>query len=495
MRPSAQSAPGSRSRLAFVLSFAFLLALATALRMLDLGTRSLWLDEAASSMLARTDLRTFVIALFRRQSNMALYYLVLRGWIHFGSSEAVLRLPSVIFGAAAVVVMYKLTQTMSDPRTAWIASFLMTVNVFHLQYSQEARGYSLVVFLALLSCFCFIRLLASATRGMQGAYIVTSVLMVYAHVFGVWILLAQWLAAVILRRDLRNPLTLNASVISALASPLVFILLFVSDRSQLSWMNRGSASSLYGAFLNFSGDGKAATPLLVLYAVLLLVSVRSHLSALKSPLTGAGVAYVFVWIWLLLPPLIAGIISACVPILQSRYLIVCLPAFLFLVADGLAQIRAKTIFVTALLAISGFSFVGLHSYYQARVDLNHSDNWRDATAYCLSQSRPGDGVLFTYSAEQIPFRHYQDRLGRRDASIVMIPRETELDLLTRAGMWATPALADDVASHYRRLWVITALQPSPVSSEAQAALHSQLREDSRRNFGFVTVQLFVRSSG
>ena len=496
VRPNSRepSSSTSHSRLPFALGISLLLALATFLRIVALGRKSFWLDEAASSMLARSDWHTFVTALLQREANMALYYLLLRGWIHVGTSEACLRLLSVVFGVAAVPIMYQLGQALFGTKTARIAAFLMTIHVFHIQYSQEARGYALVVFLALLSSYFFVRLLPSATKTTQAAYILASILTVYAHVFGAWILPAQWACALFLPNaaPVKRTVCIAAGIISVFLSPLVFSLLFVSDRSQLSWMTQDTASSLYHFLLDLSGN--AGSPLLVLYLVLLLVSLRSHFRSPQPLQGGATFAYVFLWAWLLLPTFIVGSISLHQPILQVRYLIVCLPPFLILAADGLAHIGSRPIFVAALMAMAGLSLVGVKSYYKARGDLNHIDNWRDATRYCLSQAQSGDAVLFTYSAEEIPFREYQDRLGRRASDITLVPQETDLELLSTVGTWASAPLASSTAAQHHRVWVLTALQPNAHSAEAQAALRTRLKEESRWGFGFVTTQLFVSAN-
>lgn len=477
----------SRARIALWLSA--LAVLATVLRVVELG-RSFWLDETVSSMLARIDWHTFVTALLRRQANMSLYYLLLRGWIHFGNSEASLRLLSVIFGVGAVPLIYRLARELFGSRTGRIAAFLMSIHAFHIQYSQEARGYTLLVFLVVLSCHFFVRLLSSVGKSTWAVYILASVLMLYAHVFGVWILLAQWLCAISLSNsaDTRRAVSTAAVAIATLSSPLVISLLLVSDRSQLSWITPHAALSLSRFFLDLSGN--AHSPLFVLYLFLLLVSLRSFVRG-QQQTTSEKIGYVFLWASILLPTLIVGAISMHWPILQERYLIICLPAFLILAANGLAQIRSKPVFVAAVMTIAGLSLLGVNSYYKERADPNHSDNWRDATTYCLSHAQPGDAILFTYSAEEIPFREYQDRLGGPGPEITLVPEETELALLTRPGTWASPALVSSVASRDHRVWVITAFRPNAASSEAQVVLRTQLNEESRRAFGFVTVQLFV----
>jgi hypothetical protein len=302
------------------------------------------------------------------------------------------------------------------------------------------------------------------------------------------LLAAQWMCALFLpsAEKARKTVWVSAGVISLFVAPLVFNLVF-SDRSQLSWMSSGSASGFYRLFLDFSGE--AGSPLLILYVVLLLVSIRTHLREPHQP-GMRRTAYILIWVWLLLPVFVVRMISLYRPILQSRYLILCLPAFLILAADGLGHL-SKATFVAAALARAGFSLVGVNSYYQARLDANQGDNWRDATNYWLSQVQSGDVVLFPYSAEEIPFLEYRGRFVSRSPAITIIPEKTDLELLGVPGAWTSPETVSTATSQHSRVWVMTALQPNSHSNQVLAALRASRQEESRRTFGFVTLELFV----
>jgi mannosyltransferase len=462
----------------------FLLGAALFLRIVGLGTRSFWLDEAASSMLARVDWHTFVTAVIHRQSNMALYYALLRGWVQMGNSESWTRFLSVIFGVAAIPVIYQLGKLVFSPKVGRIAALLLAVNAFHIEYSQEARAYSLALLLALLSCYFFLEILESPSRHTWLAYALSSILMVYAQVLGALLLLTQWVYAGFLRNTRKKALRV-ATVIAVFVSPLMFVLLFTSDRSQLAWMNRSSGATLYGLLLNFSGNG--GTVLLILEVAMFVGSVLFRFR--KSPVRN-GLGYIFLWVWALLPVVLVSTINLRWPVLQARYLIVCLPAFLLLVADGLAHIRSRVAFVAAFMAVAGLSIVGVSSYFRTRTDLNHSDNWRDASRHIVSEAQPTDVVLFPYSAEEIAFREYQNRYARTGQSLVLVPKETDLELLSTAGQWMPAQLADSTASLHSRVWIISALQPNSHSRVVEAAVEARRQALERRDFGFVTVQLF-----
>jgi hypothetical protein len=63
------------------------------LRFLYISRKSFWLDEGVSVAIARLDWPNFLRILWRREANMALYYVLLRGWLHLGGSETAVRAP------------------------------------------------------------------------------------------------------------------------------------------------------------------------------------------------------------------------------------------------------------------------------------------------------------------------------------------------------------------------------------------------------------------
>src|SRR5947208_17064543 len=76
----------SNCRASSVLIIALLAAITAAgalLRVYILTAKSFWFDEGASVGIARLDWYNFVRILWRREANMALYYVLPRGWLHF----------------------------------------------------------------------------------------------------------------------------------------------------------------------------------------------------------------------------------------------------------------------------------------------------------------------------------------------------------------------------------------------------------------------------
>ena len=125
------------------------------------------------------------------RSAVALYYVLLRGWLHFDSSEWFVRSLSAFLGVATIPAVYVLGRRMFGARAGLIAAALLSVNAFHVRYSQEARSYSLTVVLCVLSSLYFLKYLETRSRRNRIAYIVLSSMAVYAHFFSGVVLLAH----------------------------------------------------------------------------------------------------------------------------------------------------------------------------------------------------------------------------------------------------------------------------------------------------------------
>lgn len=136
-----------------------ILVLALLLRVVSLADHSLWYDEAFSVLFAQNDVATMLEGTVNAVEHPLLYYLTLNGWMDvFGTSTAAVRSLSLVLGVLTVALVYAVTkQLFDDRRTAYVAALLTALMPFHVLYSQEARMYSLLAFLLLLSTGSFVR--------------------------------------------------------------------------------------------------------------------------------------------------------------------------------------------------------------------------------------------------------------------------------------------------------------------------------------------------
>jgi hypothetical protein len=80
-----------------------------------------------------------------------LYYLVLRGWIDlFGDSDLSVRTMSVLFSLAIIVVLFDVIRRLRGPWMGLIVAAFATFAPAQIEYSQQARPYTMLLFLGLL---------------------------------------------------------------------------------------------------------------------------------------------------------------------------------------------------------------------------------------------------------------------------------------------------------------------------------------------------------
>src|SRR3989344_3305794 len=159
----------------------YLVLLATLVFRLIALNQSLWLDEAINVNVARAlSFKSLIFNYSLGDFHSPLYHLILRGWILlFGSSEVLVRLPSVFLGVATVFITYLIGKKLFENKTALIGATLMSTAPLHIYYSQETRMYMLAAFFSSLSVYFFILLLKRDHIWYWVGFIISTSLMLY----------------------------------------------------------------------------------------------------------------------------------------------------------------------------------------------------------------------------------------------------------------------------------------------------------------------------
>lgn len=138
-------------RLSHIPAPILLIAIASALRFVNLGSEALWYDESFTAWLSKLDFQSMIEAI-RGDVHPPLSYILTWGVVRvFGDSEFALRLIPALFGCLAAVLIHRIALTIHfERRTALTAGLIAAVMPGLLYYSQDARMYpELVVFVLL----------------------------------------------------------------------------------------------------------------------------------------------------------------------------------------------------------------------------------------------------------------------------------------------------------------------------------------------------------
>jgi mannosyltransferase len=399
------------SRLPMLGILTFLTAFAAALRFHALAAKTFWFDEGVSIGISRLDWYNFGRILWRREANMSLYYLLLRGWLHLGQSEFFVRSLSVLLALATVPAVYFLGRRLFDARTGMIAATLLAVNAYHVRYAQEARSYSLMVLLCVGSSLYFLKFLDLPSRRNRTLYILLSVAAVYAHFYSALSLFAQWLSLLFLTTEsIPREMKKTWRWIALLVSPIA-VFVATTGAGPLRWIQRPGLKNLWTLGLRLSGNDGAI--LLIAYAIACLAAVVPLLARDQTTLRVSWETwrYRFLLLWLFFPVLSVFVLSQARPLFLPRYFILCLPALVLLAAAGISRIRNRWIVVVATLIVVTLSIQGTASYYRRDFEDTDREDWRRASQYILANAQPGDAILFHVPMGRMPYEYYLSLQG------------------------------------------------------------------------------------
>ncbi|MGB6679248.1 MAG: glycosyltransferase family 39 protein [Terriglobales bacterium] len=446
------SSPQEASSPFELILLALITALAAALRFHSLAAKSFWFDEGVSVAIARLDWYNFVRILWRREANMSLYYLLLHFWLEFGGSEFFVRSLSVFFAIASVPVIYLLGRRLFGSRVGLITAALLAVNAYHVQYSQDARSYSLMVFLCLLSSLYFLKCLSEPSRRNRIAYIVSSTLAVYAQFFSLLLVIAHWLSLRMLDRGQEPRQIRNDWRWIVLLSSPILAFAAATGTGPLRWVQRPSLKDVWVFALHLTGNGGPWLLIACVVSCLAALLPVWRTRRLRSAHWDAW-EYRFLVCWLIFPIALTLALSLVKPLFVPRYFIFCLPALLLLVACGIARLR-PVLMVPALLLVLVLSFSGTIGYYKKDVDIQRED-WRAATRYLLDHAQSGDALLFHVPMGRMPYEFYHSVLGATStAPIVLYPHHG--DRVTFLNFVEKPddARLESFLPEHRRAWLV-----------------------------------------
>lgn len=235
-----------------IIAVTALLITALALRLYKIGYFGLWLDEAATVYLIKSNIYIF-------DSSPPLYYLFMKSWCFiFGYSEFALRFPSVIFSIIALAFLYFFVKKAFGQFAAFFSLAFGVFSPFLINYAQEARAYSLLMMLFIMNLYyfyCLIFISNNKQRLQTYGYIVTGILLLYTHYSAFFILLSQILFLLACPRDIKLNYWIKRLLIIgffSFGSVIIFLWNYLYKRVG-TWIPDFSLVSLTGTLNCFSG--------------------------------------------------------------------------------------------------------------------------------------------------------------------------------------------------------------------------------------------------
>lgn len=464
MEPAATPGAGRRPSLAQVVAIgAIPIAAAVLTAVLGLhriGERAFWHDEAFSVDAVRDGWAALATFITTQEVNMATYYAALRAWMTFGDSDAWTRSLSVVFAVASVVAMYALARLWLGPRVALWAALLLAVNAFVIEYAQEARTYTLVLFLSMASTALLIRSLRDGAPAWWIAYVIAASALAWAHVVALGLLVVHGVLVATARpRPSVRSLIVVATGLAIGIGP-VLVLAAGQAEGLLPWISPPTVGGLISGWTRLIGAGAAETilpaalgPIAGVWPVVAAgLAVIGLAAGLRDPDRRRDVLVLVAWI--LVPVALGLLVSVVKPIIVVRYFIYLIPAMVLLVALGIEAIPARRARILVGVLAVGLALTGTLGWYGSAP----RPDWRAATGYLLDHSRPTDRSMFIGDWGRV-VSHYARLAGREDDVPFRLWRG--LDFTSPDVAAAVRAQAIETAADGHDLWLVVANDASP----------------------------------
>jgi uncharacterized membrane protein len=472
------------------------------LRLFQIGSEGLWIDEAFSIWLARHPLGEMVHWVRTVDHHPPLYYVLLRGWLrivglarHGTWLEAVTwptassRALSAVFGVLNLPVVYGLGRRLADEQVGLLATLILTLSPFHVRFAQETRMYTLLTLNVSLALYAFVELYdrrmtgaassqnhlrdaacrSDVSRQVQNSpwpwvcYVIFTSATLWTHNTAIFFPLAvnllvggRILARHWFRSSAADVLWLRRWLIAQVAVLLLWspwlpsLLSQASDVYRRFWLPEptlGTVVSIIGAFLCDSSPLPFLSTVLLdagLAVLALLGLGKLRRRSASAALLGVVFLTPFVGQWF---------VSLWRPILYARTLIwASIPLYLMMAA-GVAWLSidspletvsqaATLVVVTAVVVTSGAALCNYYATFE-------KEAWDEAAALVAGRIEPGDLLLFNAAWGQIPFDYYFDQMYNRSSEPVVVEHGLPVDLFDRGVL--EPKMEEEDLPRLRRL--------------------------------------------
>ena len=478
------------------------------LRFIGLGTQSYRIDEITMINVGSGSLQAILSVADAGGGRPPAYVLLAHFWMQlFGTSEGATRSLSAVISCVNLGLLYAVGRSLFDRRTALIATVLMVVAEFQIANAQDFRYYSLLVFFALLSYLSLIWALRTNRWLLWIGYVTSTVLLFFAHSFGIFIICGQGLYMLLRWNHFRSvrlrwflgQCVIGLAVVTGIWN--AFSQVKTGDANPMQWIPDRPLYYPLLTLIKFVFPGRHLPGLGYVVAAVacaalmigLWVVLRGRNAWLQDVRELPGQVFkqaiandrlLLLGIWLAAPILSPFLLSKVFgPMYLDRYTIGASPALYLLLALAIVWVSRVVPIAAVLCALAILIAPGLREYYTTPI----SEQWREVTALVQAQAAPGDSVVFLPSTDgslQRSFNwYYRGDLPRCDVDAL-----AGQDALVRQGLHSCTTASN-------RFWLVMRGTPEQIAPfitllDQPDASRSVL---STTYFKDVTVKLFLRT--
>lgn len=363
-------------RVAYAILFIIFLC-ALALRLYCINKYDLWYDELISDRYSFDNITklaahhgssafSYFFNIASNDQHSFFYYLLVYIYSFFFGGDKSLRFLSVIFSMLSLGIFYKFARIFYNRWNSIYAILIMGFSPFHIWYAQEARGYAVSCFFAILFVYFYMLALQKDNKFYWVYFIITAMLAIYSSYYAVFLIIVSGI--IVLLKDNRKHIKvwfLSVFALLLLFSPLFYIFIrqinFV--KTNLWWLSEPSNKAIIDTFavlnLGYSAGLIQHYICLVLFFILFIRGVNSYYQHDKTK------TFILL-LFSILPIILINILSRLtIHIYIDRQLLMFSPFYYLLVARGASSIENKIYRIFVSISIVLILSMSLINYYRS----------------------------------------------------------------------------------------------------------------------------------
>jgi len=454
-----------------ILLIILILILGSILRIFTLGSESFWLDESGTAQAVK-EYSSFEVLENGLVGNLTpnywkgtthdlpFYFVLLSFWVKlFSVSEVSLRLLSAIFGSLSILMVFFVAKELVSNKVALLSSFIFALSMTNIEYSQEARLYSFMSFIALSSVYFLIKSFKTGKMIYLAMFIISNIIGLYTHFTFVFFIAFEAVYILIMfKTKYIKKFVFSLFIIGLSYLPIIPRFFQASSGTDIfgkptlftiakvwvmfnTWLYPSSElySNIYSRNLYFI----STLDWLLILSVFLLVLIttiffiiglfdfkeRSNTSLALRNLKNNFVKNkwtLFLLLWFLIPIVLEYLLSVLHPTISIfgpiRYLIFVFPAFIILVSKGILSLNLKYSSIVIILIII-FSILPLTSYY---TNIN-KQQWREVALFMKENIKNGEIVMINNPNAKLSFSYYYGK----SSNVFGVPDAKEAERLSK----------------------------------------------------------------
>lgn len=324
-------------------------------RFYNINYDDLWYDEIISFYVANPDFslkeshnihKDIEIAPFTFNLILKIFYQIFGYDVHFA------RYIPAFFSVLTIITVIKISKILNNDKSFIFSAFLISFNIFLINYAQEQRLYSLLIFFSSLSFLYFLKLIENKVENINFFIFFTStIILVFLHIFSLFIIFSYviYLALLFLKNKIYYKI-LNRYIFFISLLVVVFYLPYVMNFSQnlnfnldvnYSW-NKNPDLKFFTNFYFSNFFGSRILGLIhLLFFICLLYRFRRNLINLEKNF----LIFIIVLFSYLIPILFGYIFK---PILLPRYISYVVFFIIILITSFIFKIESKKIKYSAV---------------------------------------------------------------------------------------------------------------------------------------------------